>query len=57
MIVDSLIINEWIRENQYTFKDLPKIMHHYYMNVVSFKFQKDSVYWMRLTKKFKYGNF
>lgn len=54
LINDAIIINEWIRENQYNIKDLPVIMHHYYMNVVSYKFQKDSIYWMRLVKQFKY---
>lgn len=54
LIQDAIIINDWIRENQYNIKDLPTIMHHYYMNVVSYKFQKDSIYWMKLVKLFKY---
>ena len=54
LINDAIIINDWIRENQYNIKDLPSIMHHFYMNVVSHKFQKDSIYWMKLVKLFKF---
>jgi hypothetical protein len=55
LINDALILNQWIKENNYTIKDLPKIMHYFFLNVVQNKFQRDSLYWMRLTKLLKYG--
>ncbi len=54
LITDAIILNEWIRENQYTKKDFAEILNYYYSQVSKFKFQNESKYIIRLMNKLKY---
>jgi len=54
LISDSIILNEWIRENHLTIRDCATVFNYYYENVVKFKFQDDAKYFIKLTKKLKY---
>ena len=54
IILDALVLNEWIREHRYTKKDFAEILNYYFSNISKFKFQNESKYIIRLTNKLKY---
>lgn len=54
LVIDAIILNDWIKENKISIRDCAKVFNYYYEEIAKHKFQNDVKYFIKLQKKLRY---